>query len=145
MEFNPAMVSRLQKRNELKEKSTQKKNTLETSGFEGRALNDFINDEEAYHQLMLDIISQQYVSTQLVLKGTRINRIFVDGGFSKNAIYMNLLAAHFPGVEVFAATMAQSTAVGTALSIHDAWNQKAMTNDIIELKKFSSAVSCFVR
>jgi sugar (pentulose or hexulose) kinase len=106
--------------------------------FAGRKLIDFRNDEDAYHQLILDIVSQQYASTQLILKGTKVKRIFVDGGFSKNEIYMNLLASVFPGIEIFAASMAQATAVGAALAIHNAWNQKAVPNDIIELKYFSA-------
>ena len=106
--------------------------------FEKRNLDDFANDEEAYHQLMLDIAAQQYASTQLVLKGTEVKRIFVDGGFSKNAIYMHLLAAAFPGIEVFAASMAQATAMGAALSIHESWNPKPLPNDIIQLKYFSA-------
>ena len=73
----------------------------------------------------------------LVLKGTPVKRIFVDGGFSKNAVYMNLLAAAFPEIEVFSASMAQATAVGTALSIHQSWNTKSLPNDIIELKYYS--------
>jgi sugar (pentulose or hexulose) kinase len=40
---------------------------------------------------------QQQFSTSMVLQGSSIKRIFVDGGFSKNAVYMNLLAIFFPG------------------------------------------------
>jgi len=112
---------------------------LKASAFIQRALADFKTGTEAYHQLMTDIMVQQVYSTQLVLKGTGVNRIFVDGGFGRNSIYMNLLALNFPELEVFAASMAQATAVGTALSIHKAWNNKALPNDIIELKYFSAA------
>jgi glycerol kinase len=83
-------------------------------------------------------VAQQYLSTQLILKDTNVKRIFVDGGFSNNAIYMNLLASAFPGIEIFAASMAQATAVGAALCIHNAWNTKTIPQDIIELKYFSS-------
>ena len=112
---------------------------LKKSFFAERELSDFASGEEAYHQLMLDIINQQYLSTQLVLKGTKVKRIFVDGGFSKNIIYMNLLACCFPDIEIFAASMAQATAMGAALAIHSAWNKKSLPNDIIELKYFSSS------
>lgn len=95
------------------------------------------NYEEAYHRLMMDIAARQLKSTQYVLQGTKVKRIFVDGGFSKNSLYMNLLAILFPDIEVYAASMAQATAVGTALSIHKAWNSKALPNDLIELKYYS--------
>ena len=89
--------------------------------------------------MILDIIAQQIFSTQLVLQGTDTKRIFVDGGFSKNSVYMNLLAMFFPDKEVFAASMAQATAVGAALSIHQCWNQKPLPNDIIELKYYANS------
>ena len=89
---------------------------------------------------MLDIIAEQFRSTNLVLRDSKVNRIFVDGGFSRNAIYMNLLASAFPEMEVFAASMPQATAVGAALAIHHSWNLKPVPNDIIELKFFSSGL-----
>lgn len=135
MEFNQEIIAKLQKKN-ISENPNCKR-SLKVSFFAERNLDDFKNDEEAYHQLMLDIVAQQYLSTQLVLKGTNVKRIFVDGGFSKNSIYMNLLASAFPDMEVFAASMPQATAMGTALAIHDSWNQKPFPNDMIELKYFS--------
>ncbi|MEO8962625.1 MAG: FGGY family carbohydrate kinase, partial [Ginsengibacter sp.] len=138
MDFNPDITAMLQKRNEPFEKVVQNKNILKGSLFADLDLHEFANDEEAYHHLMLDIITQQYVSTQLVLKGTEVKRIFVDGGFSKNVIYMNLLASVFPEVEVFAASVAQATAMGAALCIHESWNKRPLPNDMIDLKYFSS-------
>ena len=107
------------------------------SAFVLRPLSSFANYTEAYHQLMADIIAQQYESTNMVLEGTNVRRIFVDGGFGKNAIYMNLLAKVFPKLEIFAASMAQATAVGAAIAIHSSWNHKPLPADIIELKYYS--------
>jgi glycerol kinase len=87
--------------------------------------------------LIFDIISQQIKSTSLVLKGTHVKRIFVDGGFSKNNIYMYLLAEAFPSVEVYAASLAQASALGAALAIHQHWNTKPLPADIINLRLFS--------
>lgn len=109
---------------------------LKGSAFMQRELSTFKTGEVAYHQLMLDIMEQQYYSTSLILKGTVSKRIFVDGGFSKNAVFMNLLAAYFPDMEIFAASMAQATALGTALAIHKAWNKKPLPTDLIELKYY---------
>ncbi|HEX5024696.1 MAG TPA: FGGY-family carbohydrate kinase, partial [Agriterribacter sp.] len=62
-----------------------------------------------------------------------VKRIFVDGGFGKNTLYMQLLAEAFPGIEVYAASIAQSTALGTALAIHPHWNTQPATSDTIKL------------
>ncbi|MCW3109209.1 MAG: carbohydrate kinase [Segetibacter sp.] len=138
LEFNAETIALLRQRDKLGGAVTDNKNVIKTSLFDQRDMSDFVNDEEAYHQLMLDIVTQQYASTELVLKGTDAKRIFVDGGFSKNAIYMNLLSSFFSNLEVFAATVAQATAVGSALAIHNAWNKKTLPNDLIELKFFST-------
>lgn len=105
--------------------------------FATRDLSAFASDVEAYHQLITDLVNQQYHSTQLVLRGTPVKRIFVDGGFSRNDIYMNLLAATFPGIEIYAATIAQATSLGAALSIHHAWNKKQIPGNIIELMYYA--------
>jgi sugar (pentulose or hexulose) kinase len=126
------LLMEMDKRNEPAAQATKE------SAFGQRNLEDYATDRIAYHQFMLDIARQQLASTRLVMNNNNVKRIFVDGGFSKNAIYMNLLAMMFPQTEVFAASMAQATAIGTALAIHKCWNTKPMPNDIIELKYYAT-------
>jgi sugar (pentulose or hexulose) kinase len=66
------------------------------SDFSKRNLGDFNSYEEAYHQLITDIIAQQIRSVNLLMNEQTIKKLFVDGGFSKNKIYMRLLAEAFP-------------------------------------------------
>ncbi len=110
---------------------------LQKSMFTSRDLNSFDSYAEAYHQLIYDIILQQFVSTGLILKGSKVSRIFVDGGFSQNSIFMHLLADVFPHVEVFAASVPHATAMGAALAIHKHWNTKPLPGDVIELKYYA--------
>lgn len=133
-EYNAEIGSRLQKRI-----GSVKKDETDITAFGKRDLADFHSAEEAYHQLIFDIIRQQVASTQMVLKETNVKRIFVDGGFSKNNIFMHALAAAFPRLEVFAASMAQATAIGAALAIHKHWNKRRQPGDIIELKYYAVA------
>lgn len=105
--------------------------------FADRDLQAYESYDVAYHQLMLDIMWQQLVSTKLVIGSGGVKRIFVDGGFSKNSIYMHLLAEAFPEMEVFAASVAQATAVGAALAIHKHWNSLPLPGDIIDLKFYT--------
>ncbi|MFN4145652.1 MAG: FGGY-family carbohydrate kinase [Runella sp.] len=92
--------------------------------------------EEAYHALMLDIVKAQIASTQLVLNNAEVEYLFVDGGFSKNPIYMNLLAMAFPNKKVCAASVAQATALGAALCLHAHWNPLKIPADLIECQIF---------
>jgi sugar (pentulose or hexulose) kinase len=105
--------------------------------FSARDLSEFADDEAAYHQLIMDIIREQVRSTSLVLRGSEVKRLFVDGGFSRNAVFMNGLAAAFPQLEVFAASMPQATALGAALAIHDQWNPRALPNTLIRLQHYA--------
>ena len=107
------------------------------SAFGKRKLEDYKNYEEAYHQFIVDIVTQQVRSTNLVLRGTGVKRIFVDGGFSKNPIYMYLMAEAFPTIEVYAASVAQASALGAALVIHQHWNNKPLPSNIIDMKLYS--------
>jgi sugar (pentulose or hexulose) kinase len=139
IDFDAGIVTRLKERNkqDMPVMAPDKKG-LQASVFGQRELHTFSSDTEAYHQLMMDIAMQQYKATRLVLKGGSVKRIFVDGGFSKNAIYMHLLAALFSEIEIFAASMAQATAVGAALAIHSSWNSKVLPNHIIGLKYYAA-------
>ena len=121
--------------------------SLAESAFTQRDLADFDDYDIAYHQLMLDLMAGQLISTALVLPGdgptadesggpNAVTRIFVDGGFSQNPIYINLLATAFPDIDVWAASVAQATALGAALAIHDEWNPLPVPSNLITLTKY---------
>ncbi|MEO8414683.1 MAG: FGGY family carbohydrate kinase [Ginsengibacter sp.] len=112
--------------------------SLHKSGFQDRDLHEFSSYEQAYHCFMQYIVAQQYAATTLVMSHD-VTRIFVDGGFGKNSVYMNLLSAIFPDKEVFAASVSQATAIGAALAIHEHWNTKPVTSDMIRLKLYAAA------
>jgi len=101
-----------------------------------KELNDFSSYEQGYHRLLMDIMEQQVASTGLVLEGTATKKIFVDGGFGRNEVYMHLLAGAFPGIGVFAASIPQASAIGAALAIHGHWNSGPPPGDLIELKYY---------
>ena len=109
---------------------------MQESLFGQRDLSVFETYEEAYHQLILDIVSQQLLSTELVLHNAPVNKLFVDGGFGKNEIFMNLLAKAFPEMQVYAASVAQATSLGAALSIHQYWNTQPLPHNLISLKSY---------
>lgn len=113
---------------------------VQESAFGARDLNGFATYEAAYHQFMADLMMQQVASLNLVLHNSPVKKIFVDGGFGKNPIYMNLLASAFPTHEVYAASMAQASALGAALAGHTAWNKQAPSSDLIELKSYKLAI-----
>ena len=100
----------------------------------------FNNYEEAYYRFLFYLVKKQYISTKLILGRSPIKKIFVDGGFSKNDIYMNLMAIVFSEVEMNATSVAQASAIGAAMAIHDSWNTKTLSKNLIELKNYSENI-----
>jgi hypothetical protein len=50
---------------------------------------------------------------------------------------MYLMAEAFPTIEVYAASVAQASALGAALVIHQHWNNKPLPTNIIDMKLYS--------
>jgi len=94
------------------------------------ALND-------YAACMRSLVAKQVASTRLAMGNSPVRRIFVDGGFSKNEHYMRGLTAAFPNIEVYAAEVAQATALGAALIGHMFWNTRPKPSRLIALKKYN--------
>ncbi|RXK49914.1 FGGY-family carbohydrate kinase [Aquirufa rosea] len=113
---------------------------LANSGFDQRNLADFANFEEAYQQLMVDLVVQQIYSLRLLLDTSPVDRILVDGGFSKNEIYMYLLAFAFPNVAIYGAEVAQASSLGAALAIHSSWNDQEIPSNLVSLKRYEACV-----
>ena len=114
---------------------------LSATEYKANNLSLYSSSDEAYTHFMMRLVKQQVTSTQLVLKNTNVTRIFVDGGFSNNPIFMNLLSLAFPSIEVYAASVAQASATGAAMAIHKHWNKHPHKADMIDLKFFSSKES----
>ena len=135
--YRQALVSKLKQKNPVTTKEFH--GGIEPSVFVQRDLDTFASYEEAYYQLLIDIIQQQYFSTSLVLNNTNVKRIFVDGGFSKNPLYMNLMADAFPHLSISGASVAQASALGAALVIHHHWNSAPVPGHLIDLHSYPTA------
>ncbi len=107
------------------------------SSFEAIDLMEVVSPDLAYNILIAVLVKKQIESIDLILKHQDAENIFVDGGFSKNHVFMSMLAFHYNGKKVFAAEVAQATALGAALAIHDAWNPNPIGDDLINLKLYS--------
>jgi sugar (pentulose or hexulose) kinase len=135
IDFNPGTTKEL---DTVDRAGDSEKFDSKESVFQDRNLREYDSAEMAYHQLMHDMVQQQCISTKFVLGEGNVKRIFVDGGFSANSLYMNLLAKSFPDHEVYGATIAQATALGAALVIHDSWNSKPLPKNLVALKHYTA-------
>jgi len=83
------------------------------------SLNQFRNFEEAYHQLMLELVELQIASTKMAVGKTRLKKIYIDGGFIDNELFVKLLAEHFSDHKVETARSGLGSALGAAIVIAD--------------------------
>lgn len=70
--------------------------------------------EEAYHHVLWGLVRLQVASVKLALGNAPIKKIFVDGGFVDNAIYISLLRHFLPDFIVEASHAPLGSAYGAA-------------------------------
>lgn len=74
--------------------------------------------EEAYHHLMIELVKLQ-VKSIASAKGddTSIKRLFVDGGFSDNDVFIKLLSHYLRGMKLRSTSSSLGSALGAAIVI----------------------------
>lgn len=92
---------------------------IESLRFISCNLHDYANATVAYHQLMLDLVELQCYSSQLVLHNASVQQLFVDGGFSRNPLFMRLLQDELEAVRVLSMNISQASALGAAIACGD--------------------------
>lgn len=75
--------------------------------------------EHAYHQLMTELVLLQIKCIKEALGNDDIARIYVDGGFSNNDIYIKLLSHYFRDKKLSTTDASLGSALGAAISISD--------------------------
>lgn len=78
------------------------------------SLDGFQNLEEAYHQLMMELMELQVLSVKRALGNTAVSTLCVDGGFARNQVFMKLLAMNFEEMRVVPANFTSGAALGAA-------------------------------
>jgi L-fuculokinase len=89
----------------------------------------FDNAMEAYHSLLVHLVSMLKVSIQLI-DVPRVKTFFVDGGFARNPVFMNVLAYSLYRKKVVASYLPQSTALGAFIHLHDMDGVKSRDFDL---------------
>jgi sugar (pentulose or hexulose) kinase len=75
--------------------------------------------EEAYHQLMIELVLIQVESIHIAVGDLDVSKIFVDGGFSDNDIFIKLLSSYLSNMELRTTDSSLGSALGAAIAISD--------------------------
>ncbi|HOU02644.1 MAG TPA: FGGY family carbohydrate kinase [Bacteroidales bacterium] len=83
----------------------------------------FKSFEEGYHQLMVELSELTTDSVDLVIPDdNNIENIYITGGFSKNKLFLDLIANAYPMKNVYTSEVFNATALGAALVVMDSLN-----------------------
>ena len=133
MKFDKTIYSKLKKsfKNYFKWESITNKQTspLKTS------LENFSTYEEAFHQLMLELIQLQIESAGRAMGQTAVAKLYIDGGFADNEIFVKLLANHFQKLKIRTTRTPLGSALGAAITISEKIPDKNFLKKRYNLKK----------
>ena len=75
--------------------------------------------EHAYHQLMLELVLLQEKSIRAAIGDSKIKQLYIDGGFSDNEVYIQLLSLFFGNMNISTTDSSLGSALGAAVVISD--------------------------
>lgn len=91
-------------------------------GLESVDLSVFENYEEAYTKLIIDLAALCAESIGLVISEDDETRVlYISGGFARNEIFIQLMSSHFPYKKILISEIDNSSALGAALVIANAF------------------------
>ncbi|PQV48851.1 sugar (pentulose or hexulose) kinase [Jejuia pallidilutea] len=94
------------------------------------------NYEQAYHQLMAELVELQIKCIRDAIGKSKISRVYIDGGFSDNDVYIKLLSHNFRDSKKLSTTNAAlGSALGAAISISDCKLNSKFLKENYALKK----------
>ncbi len=73
----------------------------------------------AYHQLIVELVDAQVHSLETARGTTRSKKLFLDGGFSDNAVFLHLLSHRLRDLQLRTTDSSLGSALGAAICISD--------------------------
>lgn len=96
---------------------------------------NFENFEDAYHQLMYELVELQVQSANRAIGNTGIRQIYIDGGFADNEIYIKILAHSFPQYVIYSTQSPLGSALGAAMIISGKKTSNHFLKEYYEMQK----------
>lgn len=138
IEFNPEIYQKINKdpayRYRFEYLSTPWQQAAETHF---SAMSTF---EEAFHQLMWELMQLQVTKAKLAMGNSLVEKIFIDGGFADNKVYVAMLAQHFTEVKIRTTASPLGSALGAAMVVNDKTVGKKFLKRNYALKKYKRQV-----
>ena len=91
--------------------------------------------EHAYHQLMIELVLLQVESIKIAAGDDSIEKLYIDGGFSDNDVYIKLVSHYLRNMELRTTDSSLGSALGAAIAISDAKLNSKFLKKNYSLKK----------
>jgi len=91
--------------------------------------------EYAYHHLMVELVQLQVAGIKKIADTAKIDRLYVDGGFSDNDLYVKLLSHYLRGMKLRTTKASLGSALGAAIAISDSELNSKFLKKNYSLKK----------
>ncbi len=73
---------------------------------------------EAYYTFLHELTDIQVASLRLVLDGAPVQKLYVDGGFNANLIFLEMLRKKLPGLDIIPSDFPNGSALGAAMLVN---------------------------
>lgn len=91
--------------------------------------------EHAYHQLMIELVLLQVESIKVAAGDDIIEKLYIDGGFSDNDVYIKLVSHYLRNMELRTTDSSLGSALGAAIAISDSKLNSKFLKKNYSLKK----------
>lgn len=133
--YNPELVWSLRNRFQQATPDSANSHVLFDCPFVERNLNQFKDYEEAYHQFMQDLVAQEVSALKLVLGYSNARKIIIEGEFTNNNLYVQLMNEAFFDKIIFVNRNGDSGALGAAMVIAADWSEVPTDGVSLELER----------
>lgn len=126
---------------ELKKSKSYKFNfegiKVRSNTVEKTELSQFGSFEEAYHQLMIELVQIQEATLRNAIGSTKIKKVYIDGGFTDNDIFVKLMGHYFQSYKVRTTKSPLGSAIGAAMVISKKELKKKFLKEHYQMQKLS--------
>ena len=81
----------------------------------------FENFESAYYTFIHELTDLQVASLNLVLEDSNVKKLYVDGGFNANDIFLSMLRIKLPALEIIPSDFPNGSALGAAMLVNSSF------------------------
>ncbi|MDC6367620.1 MULTISPECIES: FGGY-family carbohydrate kinase [Flavobacteriaceae] len=110
-------------------------NSLDAPNMPQKTNYTFDSYEEAFHQLVYELVQLQIQSIKMAIGAKKIKHLFIDGGFANNPVFIEFLSLGLDNIKIKTTDASLGSALGAALVISNVELDSKFLKNNYALKK----------